>query len=92
MRKVDGKKTGTYDGFVYIICGDKGKTICVTANGDENDKFVCLNDCIEIIGCDKEDTFSLIVIIEDYLNGTVYRYNNYGDNCWYEVGKTEGYA
>lgn len=92
MVKVDGKTTGTYDGFIYIICGDRGKTICITANGDENDKFLCLDDCFEFIGFNKEKDIGLIVIIDDWLSGKVYRYNNYNDNCWYEVGITEGFA
>lgn len=90
MKKVDGNTTGTYDGFLYIISGDKGKTICITANGDENDRFVSLNDCLAEIGCDKDDT--AIVIIESFLQGWVYRYNNYGDQSWYECGITGGFA
>ena len=92
MRKVDGNKTGTWDGFVYIICEDKGKTVCVTAMGDENDEFVCLNDCLTLIDYNEETDASLIVIIEDWTSGKVYRYNNYNDKSWYEVGATEGFA
>lgn len=92
MIKVDGKQTGTYDGIVYILCGEKGKEIYLTANGDENDKFVCLDDCLEIIGYNENKDVTMIVIIENALNGKVYRYNNYSDKCWYEYGETRGFA
>jgi hypothetical protein len=90
LEKVEGNTTGTWDGFIYIISGDKGKTIIVTSSGDCNDKFLSLNDCLAHINCDENDT--AIAIIEDYLNGTVYRYNNYGDKSWYVCGHTCGFA
>lgn len=90
MTKVDGKTTGTYDGIIYIISGDKGKTICVVASGDETDRFVSLNDCLEEIGCGEDET--AIVIVEDALHGDVYRYGNYEKGEWYECGETEGFA
>ncbi len=90
MSKVDGNKTGTWDGIIHIICNDKGKRMCVTATGDETDRFVCLNDCLKEIGYSGNG--SALVVIEDYTKGKVYRYNNYGDNAWYECGRTEGFA
>ena len=90
MTKVDGNTTGTYDGILYIISGDKGKTIIVTADGTENDRFVSLNDCLTEIGCAEDET--AIVIIEDYMHGKVYRYGNYEKGVWYECGETEGFA
>ena len=88
--EIDGNTTGTYDGIMYIFSGDKGKELCVTASGDENDRFVSLNDCLAEIGCGADDT--ALVIIEDYTKGYVYRYNNYGDKRWYRCGETEGFA
>ena len=32
--KVDGNAVGIWDGIVYIICENKGKTIYKSANGD----------------------------------------------------------
>ena len=90
MTKVDGNTVGTYDGIIYIISADKGKTIIVTASGDETDRFFSLNDCLAEIGCGEDET--AIVIIEDYLHGFVYRYNNYNDKSWYQCGETEGFA
>lgn len=93
MTKVDGNEVGTWDGFIYIIWGDKAKTICHTANGDESDIFISLNDCLNLIGFDdKSEWLNLIVILEDFTRGTVYRYNNYGDKYWYECGYTDGFA
>lgn len=90
MERVDGKTTGTYDGILYIISGNKGKQIIVSASGDETDRFVSLDDCLAEIGCDKDKT--AIVIVEDYTHGYLYRYNNYGDKSWYQCGETEGFA
>lgn len=90
MIKVDGKTTGTYDGIVYIISGDKAKQMIVPANGVETDKFVSLEDCLAEVGCGRDGT--AIVIIEDALHGDVYRYNNFCDRAWYKYGETEGYA
>lgn len=89
---VDGDETGLWDGFAYLICGNKGKTILVTAYGDENDKFVSLNDLLKEIEYDSKIDMPPIVIVEDYFNGTIYRYNNYGDGKWWRCGETRGYA
>jgi hypothetical protein len=90
MRKVDEHTTGTYDGIIYIIQGDIGKTLIISASGDENDRFFSLHDCLTAFGYNGEG--SVLVIIEDYTKGKVYRYNNYGDKKWYECGSTEGFA
>lgn len=90
MQKVDGNTTGTYDGILFAISGDKGKTIYATAFGDKSDKFVSLNDCLAELKCGVDD--AALVVIEDCFSGKVYRYNNYNDRNWYEVGETRGYA
>jgi hypothetical protein len=94
MTKVDGNEVGTWDGFIYIIWGDKARTICHTASGDESDTFISLNDCLTLVGFaeGEESLDNVIVILEDFMRGTVYRYNNYDDNAWYECGYTEGFA
>lgn len=92
MKKVDGKRTGIYDGIAYILYGAKGKTVYLTATGDENDKFLCLDDCLELMKYDENNLITMLVIIETALSGKVYRYNNYSDKCWYECGTTEGFA
>lgn len=35
---------------------------------------------------------TILVIAENPLNGSVYRYGNYDDNFWYHVGDMRGYA
>lgn len=87
---VDGKTTGTYDAVIHIIYGDRGKTIYLVADGTEDDKFLCLDDCLDIIGYEGEGR--VIVIIEDPLKGKVYQYGNYAEKCWEEIGETQGYA
>lgn len=94
MTKVDGNEVGAWDGFIYIIWGDKARTICHTANGDESDTFISLNDCLTLVGFAEGNEIldNVIVILEDLMRGTVYRYNNYCDKSWYECGYTEGFA
>lgn len=88
LEKVNGAETVIYDGFVRILWEDKGKTILITANGDEKDTRISLNDCLEIIGYDGKGV--VIVIFDDATKGKVYMYGNYGA-CWYEYGETGGY-
>ena len=35
---------------------------------------------------------TIIVLSESYLDGEVYRYGNYLDDEWYEIGKLAGFA
>ena len=89
MKKVDGNKTGTYESVIRIIYGNKGKTIYLIANKYENNKFISLNDCLKEI--DYNGYGIVVVIIDDYMQGKVYIYGNYGKD-WYEYGETRGYA
>lgn len=87
--KVNGNEIGTFDGFVRILWGNKGKTLCLTAMGKKRDKFISLNDCLKEIEYDGKGT--VIVIIEHFLYGYIYKYGNYG-NDWYKYGETRGFA
>ena len=35
---------------------------------------------------------TILLITESYLKGTIYRYGNYRDDLWYEVGNMVGFA
>lgn len=35
---------------------------------------------------------TILLITESHLDGTIYRYGNYGDDLWYEVGNMVGFA
>lgn len=88
MKKVDGDNEGIYDGFVRIIWGDRARTFCVTANGDEKDDLVTLNSCLKIIEYNGRGV--VIVILEDATYGKVYKYER---GCgWKEHGNTYGFA
>lgn len=90
--KVDGNKIGTWDGFITIFSGidenAKIKRFILTANGDEHDKFITLEDCRKMIG---ETEYPVTVIFDDSMNGEIYNYGNYGER-WERVGTTIGYA
>ena len=81
--------THMYDGFIRILWGDKGKTICLTAMGTDADKAISLDDCLNIIGYDGDGT--VFVIFDNAMHGEMYCYGNYG-KFWTEYGTTQGYA
>lgn len=35
---------------------------------------------------------TILLILESYMSGKVYRYGNYNDEYWYEVGTMRGFA
>lgn len=47
---------------------------------------------LEDIAAQFSENRCLTVIVEDPLEGHIYRYNNYGNQEWIEVGTTCGYA
>lgn len=55
-------------------------------------KGLTLEDCLNKA---KENGYicgTILVLSESYLDGDVYRYNNYGDDEWYHVGSLDGFA
>ncbi len=87
MEKVNGEFICTFDGKVRIIWGDKGKTLIFS--GENGNDFVCLNDCLKLIGYDGNGT--VVVIVDEAMSGKVYKYGNYG-KYWHEYGRTLGVA
>lgn len=90
--EVDGNKIGIWDGVVRIICGDKAYTEYLVATGANDDKFITLNDCLELIKYDKDKDDVVIVIFDDFTHGEVYSYGNYTPKGWWQYGTTQGYA
>lgn len=88
---VCGEKVGAYDGFIRILCGDKGKTICLTADGTEKDEFVTLNDCLRLIDYKEGEDGTVFVIIDDFMRGSMYCYGNHGAQ-WEYYGETMGFS
>lgn len=85
---------GINDGIIRIICKDKVKTLFVTATSFD-DKVVSLYDCLEYINYDKiskKKDDIVIVIMEDIIEGHIFKYNEYGDHTWWHTGYTYGYA
>ena len=87
--KIDGN-TGIYDGVIHIFNNNKAKTIFLTAEGTENDKFITLDDCLKFIEHTKKDGVCY-VLFDDVTHGTIYQYGNYGE-YWTNYGTTQGYA
>lgn len=94
MERIKGDEVGLYDGIIRIIWKDKAKTIFLVANGDDDDRFISLNDCLKEIGYDKKSHKEggvVIVIMDESLSGKAYIYGQYGNN-WTEYGETRGYC
>lgn len=89
---VDGNEVGSYDAIFKIICGDRCKEVILVADGCEDDKFMSLNDCLDLIEYDRESGMSVIVIIDSWLHGTIYRYGAYSEKYWEVYGETGGFA
>lgn len=85
---------------IYIIYYLKRKKGCslhfsVTPYIAENEKYYqpTFRELFTEIENEEKDTISHCMIIAEIgLQGTIYRYNNYGDNRIYECGTTRGYA
>ena len=71
------------DGILWIICKDGVAKMSIDSQYDDT---ITLEDIA--LRYPKVE----IVIHEEALSGEVYRYNNYGDKEWWEIGKTRGYA
>ena len=80
---------------IKIIFGDK----CINLFNDKEPDYknkclkgLNLNDCLNKAKENGYTTGTIIVLSESYLDGEVYRYGNYQDDEWYEIGKLAGFA
>lgn len=55
-------------------------------------KGLTLNDCLNIAKENGYKVGTVTVLSESYLEGNIYRYGNYNDGKWYEIGKLAGFA
>ena len=93
MKKVDKNTTLLED--VNIIVEDKCINLFNNIEPDyENNcmKGLTLNDCLRIAKENGYTSGTILVLSESCFDGNVYRYGNYLDNEWYEIGKLEGFA
>ena len=77
------------DGILYIICHDLDNgelSIGKQTLDPQHDEPISLTE-IALRYPEVE-----LVIHEDFLSGEMYRYNNYGDNEWWQTGQTRGFA
>ena len=89
---VNGKEVGTYDGIVRIIWNGVCKTVILTANGDGDDRFLSLDDCLDLVEYNEDYEPTVLVIIEDWTHGDIYRYGAYSEKVWEYHGMTKGFA
>lgn len=75
------------DGILYIISkSDKGYDIGKISIDPEYDEPISLADIAQ-----RYPNIE-ILIHETWLDGEVFRYNNYGENEWVQTGQTRGFA
>jgi len=77
------------DGILYIICHDLDNgelSIGKQTLDPEYDEPISLEELA--LRYPEVD----LVIHEDMFSGEMYRYNNYGDNEWWQTGQTRGFA
>ena len=60
--------------------------------GFEYDKPMTFGDILEKCIENGYEGGTILLITESHLDGTIYRYGNYGDDLWYEVGNMVGFA
>jgi hypothetical protein len=78
-----------YDGIAYIIFDNK----CIEKIIDaEYDEPLTLEKVIEIAKIYGYEAGLILLICEYAFNGFVYKYGNYNNGKWYQVGTTCGYA
>lgn len=86
MIKGKDKINHLYD-LYHIVVNDRCKTIYIY-DGDE----MTFNDIVDIAKAMGYTNGTILLICESALKGSVYRFNNYGENEWIEIGSTKGYA
>ena len=95
LEKIKG--TEVLNENVTIIISDTGKAIKLF-NSLEPDyenktmKGITLNDCLEIAKKNGFKNGTITVLSESYLQGEIYRYNNYNDKEWNIIGNLAGFA
>lgn len=77
------------DGILYIICHDLDNGALSIGKQTLDPKY---DEPISLEEIALRYPEVELVIHEDFLSGEMYRYNNYGDNEWWEVGRTRGFA
>ena len=53
---------------------------------------ITLADCLKKAKDNGYTNGTIMVLSESYLNGKIYRYNNYNKNEWCEIGNLKGFA
>lgn len=85
--KVADKKRILWEN-IKIIFGNK----CINLFNDMERNSLNLNDCLNKAKENGYVSGTIIVLSESYLEGEVYRYGNYQDDKWYQIGKLEGFT
>ena len=77
------------DGIATIVFGDTAITKYINSEYDMELNFITALELAEGYGYKNG---VIIMICEEPRKGVVYKYNNYHDGRWHQVGTTCGYA
>ena len=89
FKAIDMNDTALSDGIATIVFDDK----CIEKIIDaEYDAYLDFQEVLDIAKRNGYTEGVILLICEDLLTGSVYKYDNYCDGKWYRVGTTCGYA
>lgn len=97
LNKEVSKDTVIYDEYVTVVDRHNKKVLFSTMqifNGDDEDKPLALKEIISeaLKNVDNKQNACFLILCESYLDGIIYRYNNYGKYEVVEVGELGGFA
>lgn len=86
--EIKGTDSIGYADYLHIVFGEK----CVEFFPElERALDTTFDEVLEVARNNGFENGTILLVAESPLNGTVYRYGNYGD-YWVKIGETMGYA
>lgn len=94
-KKTNFEDIGFYESVTVVLkwYTTDGHTIAFELDNDfENGKGLKFGDVLKEARKRGYQGGTILLILESFLDGILYRYGNYQDDFWYEVGKMQGFA
>ena len=93
--KTNFEELGFYESVVVILkwWTTDAHTLAFELDNDfENGKGLKFGDVLKEARKRGYQGGTILLILESYLDGKIYRYGNYNNDLWYEVGEMKGFA
>lgn len=93
-RKTNFEDIGFYESVTVVIKDyDEDAVISFVMDNDyEHGAMLKFGDVLKEAKEMEFKSGTILLILESYLDGKIYRYGNYNDEYWYLVGETRGFA